>query len=209
MDVTALLELTRDGRTHNAVGVVIAADDSGSHFEVDGADVMVEVELQPSQVGVTCRLGAPAGGQGAGLWRVPAIGTEVLVVVPDGELDFMPTIVCCASSGGTPDRVGDDRTILVAPDRIEVIAPDVRLGEGEATQEVLRGTLFRASTSGPIAAAATTMAGASAALGTAIGILPTVPGPAMLTFLSALATYLAAVTSSMNSVQVSPTVKVP
>src|SRR6185295_3752945 len=98
-----------------------------SHYRIvtrDGkvADVLVEVETMPTRQDLTCRLEAGAGGPGAGLWRIPPVGTEVAVVIPEGRIDFMPTIVGIMTSGEAPSRVAADRTILVAPDRIEIIA---------------------------------------------------------------------------------------
>lgn len=131
-DPTPLRDLLADGRVWTSLGLVVAPDGGGAHFELvedDGqiADVLVEVELQPSLVGVTCRLGQ-GDGAGGGLWRVPPIGAEVAVLVPDGEIDHMPIIVAVLSSGSVPDRVGEGRTILVAADVVEITAPRVVLG---------------------------------------------------------------------------------
>ena len=44
------------------VGVVQAAEDGGDHFDSDGKDVLLEVELVPSGRHVACRLMSFGGG---------------------------------------------------------------------------------------------------------------------------------------------------
>lgn len=139
LDLTDLRQLLRDERVHAQLAVVTVPDDTTSHWRKDGGDILVEVVTVPRGIELTCRLGAGAGALGMGLWRVPAVGTEVAVLVPDGEPGFQPTIVACLSSGGAPARAGDDRTVLVALDAIEVQAPKVVMGPdpGSPTEGVV------------------------------------------------------------------------
>lgn len=128
-DISDLRALLKDGRCECQMGVVRNAELGGKHWELtDDGDILVEVTTAPRGLELSCRLASSAGSAGMGLWRVPAIGDEVLVLVPEGEIDFQPAIVAVLSSGGVPDRVSDTRTILVATDEVEIIAPLVKLG---------------------------------------------------------------------------------
>lgn len=147
MDLSDIKSALADNAIRVAIGVVRSTNESEKHYEVvmDGStvfDVLVDVELMPSSADVTCRLGTMAGGAGGGLWRIPAEGTEVMVVVPQldeggDDLSWMPTIVAVLSTGNVPARVADNRTILVAPDRVEIIAPLVYLSSDGTTGEPL------------------------------------------------------------------------
>lgn len=89
----------------SCLGVVKEAEDGGLHFDLDGEDLTVDVELQPSGTTITARLGTVGGSFGAGVWWIPPIGSEVLVAVPDGDIDFQPIIVAQYSSGSVPSDV--------------------------------------------------------------------------------------------------------
>jgi hypothetical protein len=122
MDLTDMRELFRDRRVWSALGVVIAPD-GGPHWAVvpsdtGGAfDIVVEVEIQPSQVHVTARLRA-------GMWEVPAVGEEVAVLVPDGRIDFQPIVIAILSSGSVPTVQGPQ------PGRIVIVSPEVMIHDG-------------------------------------------------------------------------------
>lgn len=149
IDPRMLAAAADDSKCWNAVGIVIKS--GASHFEKTAGDVRVWVEFQPSRLQIFCRLGCFAGGAGMGLWRIPAVGAEVMVALPMGRIDFMPTIIAQLSTGNVPVAVGDDKTALVAPDEIRFIAPKVTtetaesfLGSGSATQQMIKGTLYKA-----------------------------------------------------------------
>ena len=132
LDVTDLRAVLRDRRTWNALGVVAEFDDGDSHFELvtddDGAliDILVEVELVPDQVRVMARMSGFAGGAGAGIWSIPAIGDEVIVAIPAGQIDFQPAIVGVLSSGGIPNGGGQGP----APGRTIIVAGEVLIHDG-------------------------------------------------------------------------------
>lgn len=115
-DLADMRELFRDRRTWCSIGVVIDPGD-GPHFEVDNSefkDVFVEVVLQPSLTPVTCRLAAA-------VWIVPNIGDEVVVVIPEGEVLFMPCIVAMLSSNNVPTLQGPAlNTISIVRDQVLV-----------------------------------------------------------------------------------------
>lgn len=78
---------------------IVQAPQGEQHFEVLADDVHVEVVTQPSLIPLTCRLAA-------GIWRVPDVGEEVVVLIPEGEIAFMPILVDVLSSGTVPTTQG-------------------------------------------------------------------------------------------------------
>ena len=122
--LTDMRSLFRDHRVWTGLGVVIEPEGGGAHWSVvpgpggsGSVDIVVEVELQPSLVPVTARLRA-------GIWEVPALGDEVAVLIPDGEIDFQPIIVARLSSGSVPETQGPQ------PGRIVIVSPEVLVHDG-------------------------------------------------------------------------------
>lgn len=104
LDMSALREALKDSRMWASIGVVTKPDgeEGATHWEIvvddagNATDIVVEVQLVPSNVEVTARLNT------LGAIQVPEVGDEVLVVFPDGQLDWMPTIVGRLSTGLIP-----------------------------------------------------------------------------------------------------------
>lgn len=105
----------RDPRTGRSVslGIVIADDNNGSHYEVraGNSDIWVRVELQPEERPVWCRLAGPWGGASIGLYVVPRVGAEVVVLTPNGDTAADPILVAGLSTGSVP-TVGVDVVIM-------------------------------------------------------------------------------------------------
>lgn len=99
------------------MGVVIKPDEGALHFDLDGEDLLVEVELQPSKMDITCRMGSAFGGGGVGAWRVPNVGEEVVVLIPEGDVKYMPIIVASLSTGNLPNGVAEN-TIVIAEGQV-------------------------------------------------------------------------------------------
>lgn len=78
---------------------IVQAPQGEQHFEVLADDVHVEVVTQPSLIPLTCRLAA-------GMWRIPDAGEEVVVLIPEGEIAFMPILVDVLSSSSVPTTQG-------------------------------------------------------------------------------------------------------
>ncbi|HUS27613.1 MAG TPA: hypothetical protein VMZ53_03870 [Kofleriaceae bacterium] len=135
IDLTDMRELFRDRRMWSAVGIVTAPEGE-PYWEVvtneDGSsvDVVVEVVLQPSEQHVTCRLRS-------GMWEVPAEGDEVAVLIPEGQIDFMPIVIARLSGNAVPTTQGPSptRIAIVAPSGGEVVVHD---GSGGADPLVRR-----------------------------------------------------------------------
>lgn len=117
LDLTDMREVFRDRRTWCAIGVVTVPDGAAAHFEISATDILVDVILQPSLHDVTCRLAA-------GMWLLPDVGEEVVVVLPEGEMSFMPTIVGILSSGVVPTAQQP------TPQRIAIVRPEVVVHDG-------------------------------------------------------------------------------
>jgi hypothetical protein len=112
LDTSDLRNLVRDRRRWSAIGIVIVPEGESSHFDLDGEDLLVEVEIQPDGLDVSCRVGSAFGGPGLGMWAVPPVGSEVLIALPDGRLDFQPTIVGVLSTGQLPQGVAENVTVI-------------------------------------------------------------------------------------------------
>lgn len=111
-DPSDLRELVKDRRLWCAMGVVIEPEGGGSHFDLDGEDVLIEVETQPDLIDVTARLGFGFGGPNIGMYAIPPVGTEVVLLMPSGRLDFMPVVVGMLSTGDLPDGVAENVTVI-------------------------------------------------------------------------------------------------
>jgi hypothetical protein len=128
-DMAEFKALVGDDRVHLTMGVVGVPPGEATHFEATLEDVLVEVQL----VGlkgewVFARLMAGPGG----MWTVPAVGEEVLVALPEGDVDGMAIIVGMLSSGSVPANAAPDRTIIVRG-KVHVIADEILLGTEDLT----------------------------------------------------------------------------
>lgn len=119
----------------SCLGIVQAAQDGGVHFDLDTEDMTVEVQLMPSEVILTARVGTVAGGFGAGIWLPPPVGAEVLVAIPDGDLEFQPTIASWYSSGKLPEDIGATTLVIACPPGGKIFVHD---GTGSVDQVVLK-----------------------------------------------------------------------
>lgn len=137
LDLGALREALKDQRVWCAVGQVIQPDDEAgaTYYElVPGdagsiADILVEVVLLPHQLEVTCRLSGAGGARG--IVTIPDVGDEVLVAIPEGELDWMPVIVARMSSSGIPNPVDQGP----APSTTVIMDTKVLIHDGEGGAE--------------------------------------------------------------------------
>jgi hypothetical protein len=122
LDLSDMRSLFKDRRVWTAIGIVTAPE-GDEHWQIvqndqgTSVDVIVEVVLQPSEEPCSCRLAA-------GIFDVPDEGDEVAVLVPDGELDFMPLIVCRLSTNNLPTAQGPQ------PGRIAIVRGEVVVHDG-------------------------------------------------------------------------------
>jgi phage baseplate assembly protein gpV len=94
-------------------------------------DILVDVELMPEGIDVTCRLSGGAGSQG--FWVIPAEGDEVVVMMPQGDIAFMPVIVGLLSSYD----VDNDGSQGPAPSRTVITNAAVYIHDGAGGAEEL------------------------------------------------------------------------
>lgn len=133
-----------------AFGVVSPTDEGDVPWSIEEengvpVDVLVDVELMPDGTDVTARLGSLGGGAGYGIWALPPEGTEVAVIIPMGQVDFMPIIVAVLSSRRVPDRIGENKLVIVAQDRVEIIGEQVYISsDGEAGEPLVRLSQYQA-----------------------------------------------------------------
>lgn len=122
-DLSGLKEALKDGRVWCALGIVLEDDGGGAHFEITEGEVLVDVELQPSEEEITCVVSSPVGGLGVGVFAVPPVGAEVIVAVPDGDILFQPTVVG-VMNGSAPDGLSGTTLVIAAPSGGEVLIHD-------------------------------------------------------------------------------------
>lgn len=121
LDMAEFREALRDDRTWCGLGLVVKRSE---HFFIEDNDVLVEVDLMPHGQPLLCRLGAVAGGPGQGVWAIPPVGSEVAVLIPEGELDADCMIIATLSSGTLPDGLNENVTVIVAKQGGNVLVHD-------------------------------------------------------------------------------------
>ena len=111
----------KDVRTGGSValGLVVADDDSGSHYEATATDILVRVELQPEQRKLWCRLAGMAAGRGVSM--IPAVGDEVVIVIPGGEIHADPVLVAVLATGSIDDD-NATRTVVITGNDVKITA---------------------------------------------------------------------------------------
>ncbi len=149
LDTTSLRELFASGKAWSAIGVVRARDGSNSHFEQRDGDVLIDVDLSPDGQPAWCRLGS-----GFGAWRIPKVGTEVGVLVTDGDIRHCPIVVCVLSTEGVDDDLDGDIYLVVNDKKVRIKSTgedvEVEAGAGKfvklggGSQKVARGDLVDA-----------------------------------------------------------------
>ena len=81
----ALARPGSDTRIWNSYGLVMRGDDQPVEYDDEGCQMMVNVELMPSQIPIRCRVGGAFAGDGEGEWSPLVEGDEVLVFIPSGN----------------------------------------------------------------------------------------------------------------------------
>lgn len=89
IDVTALRELLGDTAAHAVIGKVVA-DDSGNAYDIDLVDgevreITAEIMIVPKGGRVTARLASAGASPLSGVFRLPEVGDEFLVLLIDGD----------------------------------------------------------------------------------------------------------------------------
>ncbi len=129
LDMAELRHLLRDRRVWSKLAVVTAPEDGGDHYELheeDGkiVDITIEVLTIPDKLDLTCRLGFI--GASAGMITIPDVGDEVIVAIPDGEIDFMPAVIAMLPRSGVLDAGAQGP----APARVLIVAAEVLIHDG-------------------------------------------------------------------------------
>lgn len=122
VDLAALRGAFADGRIETAVGVVTKPDGEADHFEIIDGDVLVDVEIMPKGELVLCRLGVTGGGPGFGVWAIPRVGTEVAVLIPNGEVDADAMIVATLASGTPPSELTGPEILVLKEKAVTIRA---------------------------------------------------------------------------------------
>lgn len=139
LDVNQLRELIAKTPMLTSLGVVRQFPGESSHFEINtengSNEILVDVELIPSQTRVQCRLGFGNDG----VYRIPRVNSEVAVLVPydpqsliKDSLDFEPIIVGVLDTDA-PSALDDDDIVVVQATRVRVLSGDIELGDSPSS----------------------------------------------------------------------------
>lgn len=169
-DPSDLKEILKDRRSWNVLATVIVPDEQDSHFELvvkDGVlvDILVDVVTHPGGVELTCRL---KGGSGAGIIEIPNVDDEVIVAIPEGQIEFCPTIVAFLSSQSIPNPTGEGPAL----NRTVIVNGEVMIHDGTGgTEPLCKKSEFDGhthTTTGGTTGSAATIGGAAAITGTTV-----------------------------------------
>lgn len=147
IEMADLRNIVRDGRMWCAVALVVARDGDGTHYAIvedsngNPVDVEIEIDVMPKREQATARLGAVSGGPGAGVWKIPPAGSEVLVGIPGGQLEGSPVVLATLSSQAVPQALDEDTMVLINPKNVILASSNggkVLIGapDGTGTQPV-------------------------------------------------------------------------
>ena len=115
IDLTELRAAMKDERAWASLGLVWLPPGETSHYDLEpdqsgtGTDVLVHVQQMPNGEPLLCRLAC------AGVWRIPPVGWEVDLIIPDGELEGGAYIVGAHSPGTVPAALDGDTLAAEAP----------------------------------------------------------------------------------------------
>lgn len=138
LEMSAMRVALGDGRYWAGIGLVYKPNGEPSHFEIDDdVGVLVHVELMPSQEPLMCRLGGLGQGGTHGVWRIPPVGSEVAVLIPNGSLEGGPVLVAVLASGGVPSELDGDTVVIKGPSNVLVIGAEVQVRSEGGTAEPL------------------------------------------------------------------------
>ncbi len=125
-DATDWRKIFADRRAWVVAARVDLHDGETSHFSIDvdgGEDggavrtLYVDVVTIPGDIELRCKVGTlPV--------FIPPVGSEVFVSIPDGIIDFVPTIVGYATPLGAQSGLADTRAVLALPPDVKLLVHD-------------------------------------------------------------------------------------
>ncbi len=174
-DPAAFRELMDDGKIHLCRALVVL--EGAQHYEIvdGGADVLIDVQLLPSGTPCTARLGGLGGGPGLGFWAIPPVGAEVVVGVPEGDLEAGVVILACESTGQVPDGLGPTTYVICVPAGGQLLVHDGAAGDAKPLPTLAEFNAHRAWVVSQFATAAGHTHTVSGSATTAIQSVPSSP----------------------------------
>lgn len=138
-------DFLRDRRVWTGVGTVVKRPDEDSHwrFATDehghNVDVLVECDLHPGPTPVECRLASVSGGAGHGLWKIPPVGTQVVITIQRGELEADCCIVGTLATNQVPSGLDEDTLVLLNPKNVLIKSDSGDININASGQVILQG----------------------------------------------------------------------
>lgn len=149
LDANQFRDLLSKGQQVTCLGVVRKFPDHDSHFEINtengSKEILVDVELIPSQTRVLCRLGFGNDQH----FKIPRVDQEVAVLCPydpqsliKDPLDFEPIIVGVLDVNVPSEITGDGDHIIKGSNKVTIDAPTVTCGAEAGSEKALKGDTF-------------------------------------------------------------------
>lgn len=169
-------KLFADDRAWVVAARVDTHEGEATHFVVDVdavgvRTVFVDVVTVPGDVELRCKIGTlPV--------IIPAVGTEVLVSIPDGRIDFIPAIVGYVTPLGATSGVDATHGVLVVPNGMKLLVHDGDSGEAHKLPTMADFDALRKHVDSQFDANVGHRHGVSGALTTVITTVAALPVPA-------------------------------
>jgi len=124
LDMTEIRRAVEDKRTFTGMGLVKKRDGYDSHYEIDteNGDVFVDTILMPDSTPLFCRLASWGGCANGGIWKIPPEGTEVVIIVPYGDIEGDCMVVGTLSTGQVPTELDADTMVIVNPKNLKIVS---------------------------------------------------------------------------------------
>ncbi len=145
LDMSGARQALKDRRYWVGIGIVY--EPSGeTHYEIDDdVGVLVNVKLMPEEEPLLARLGGFGEGGTNGVWRIPPVGSEVVIAVPGGDIGGDTVLLAVLASGDTPDELDADTVVIKGPSTVMIIGAEVKIqSEGGSPEPLITKTIFDA-----------------------------------------------------------------
>lgn len=142
LDMSGMRQAMYDRRYWIGVGLVYQPNGE-EHWEIDDdIGVLVNVTLMPDGEPLLCRLMGHGEGGTNGVWRIPPVGSEVIVGIPAGDIQGDTVLLGVLSSGGVPAELDADTLVVRAPKVVIIADGAVEVGQQGLTAQdgVVHGT---------------------------------------------------------------------
>lgn len=131
--MASMRQALADDRIHAVAARVTTLDGETEHYAVnDEGDVIVSVVTAQAGVPLWCNLGALTGGGGKGVYVIPDVGVEVVVVFDNGDFEGEAYICGYTTGGAAPAGLTPGKVLVIGA------AVEIRSVSGTAQELVTK-----------------------------------------------------------------------